>query len=217
MSLLFLDIETTVQDENITEEDLRAVLPKTIKKEETIQKKLIDDKDALKRAVIKKRSLDPYECKVICISYSFNAEIPQAITGAEDKILSILQTRCEEHIEEYGGSITGITMVGHNIKKFDAPILYLRACKYNLDGLKQLFHYTKKSTIDTMEYGAYFVHGKMVGLETLCKYFDIPTPKNEMDGSMVYDFYTQGKIEDISRYCNRDVEALISLYQKLSV
>lgn len=217
MSLLYLDIETTVHDEKITEEDLRAVLPKTNKKEETIQKKLTEDKETLSRAIIKSRSLDPYQSKVICISYSFNGDKPQAIIGAEGQILSIFQTAILDHLEDNGGSITGISMVGHNIKKFDGPILYLRACKYDLDGLKQLLYFTKKNTIDTMELGAYFVHGKMPSLDTLCKFFDIPTPKDEMDGSMVYGYYKQGRIEEISRYCNKDVEALIRLHQKLSL
>jgi len=217
MSLLYLDIETAVQDEKITEEDLRALLPKTIKLEESIKKKLDENKEALTREIIKKRSLDPYQCKIICISYSFNGEKPQAIIGSESKILSILQTKVQDHLKEYGGSITGISLVGHNIKNFDAPIIYLRACRYNLDSLKQLFYFTRSNIIDTMTLGSYFVYGKMPSLEKLCLFFDIPTPKDEMDGSMVYDYYKQGKIEEISLYCNKDVETLINIYQKLMV
>lgn len=217
MSLLYIDLETSAYVDIIQEEDYLEFVPRNYKKDESIKKFIDDNKPELSKKIIKTRSLDPLQCKVICISYSFNGQKPQAITGKEETILEILQTKIQDYIKEEGGSITGLSLVGHNIKKFDAPILYLRACKYDLDPLKQLLYFTRRDIIDTMEMGSYYVYGHMVSLDSLCKFFRVESPKSKMDGSMVYDFYKQGRIEDIAKYCNEDVQALIDIYKKLSL
>lgn len=217
MSLLFFDLETAVYEENITGKDLIKGVPAQYKKPESIKKYIYENRGQIEAKIIKQRSTDPFSCKVICLSFSFNGEEPQSITGKEDKILEIFQTKIQEHLKEHGGSITGISLVGHNIKKFDAPILFLRACKYGLDGLKQLLFYTRRDIKDTMESGSYFVHGAMVSLDRLCSFFGVPTPKTELDGSKVFKYYQEGKIEEIANYCNKDVEALIKVYDKLSL
>lgn len=217
MSLLYLDLETTVYAETITEEELLESVPGNYKKPESVQKYLEENKSSIESKIIKKRSLDPFQCKIVCLSYSFDGEKPQAITGAEHSILEIFQRVIIEYLRNNGGSITGLSLVGHNIKKFDAPILYLRACRYNLDSLKQLLYFTRKEMHDTMEIGSYFVYGNFVSLDTLCSFFGLDTPKDEMDGSMVFKYYQEGKIEEIAKYCNKDVEALIDVYDKLSL
>ncbi len=215
MSTLFIDLETVPADDNFSEQDLRSVIPMSVKKEETINRYLTEKKDELISKLVKKHSLDPLLCKVVCLSYCFEDEQPQSITGKEQKIFEIFQNRIDEHLEEKGGSVEGIIVVGHNFKKFDGPIIYLRACKYNLQYVRRLV-YGRKSIKDTMEIAAYNVYGQMLSLNRLCEYFGIESPKEEMDGSMVYQNYKEGNIEDISKYCNKDVEALVALYDKLT-
>lgn len=216
MSLLYLDLETVPANDTITEEDIVSSMPGSIKKEETKIKWIKENSDQAKKAIIKKRSLNHYECKIVCLSYSFNGAEVQAITGTEVNILTRLQDVIMEFLETQSDG-SGLDFVGHNIKEFDAPIIFLRAAKYNLLKLHELFYFGKKGMIDTMNLGTYFDYKGKVSLDTLCKFFDIPTPKNDMDGSKVYDAYKDGKIEDIAKYCNKDVEALINTYKRLVV
>lgn len=219
MSLLFLDIETVPANDTITEEDLISSMPGTIKKEESKTKWLSENNDKngkAAKAIVKKRSLSHYECKIVCLSYSFNGNKVQAITGTEVLILTRLQDVIMEFLNTQSDG-SGLDLVGHNIKEFDAPIIFLRAAKYNLLKLHEIFYFGKKGMIDTMALGTYFDYKGKVSLDTLCAFFDIPTPKGEMDGSKVYDAYKEGRIEDVAKYCNKDVEALIHTYERLSV
>ena len=53
-------------------------------------------------------------------------------------------------------------------------------------------------------------------LDTLAKVFGLPTSKDEMDGSMVADYFKQGKIEEIKKYCMKDVELTRKVYYKMT-
>ena len=53
-------------------------------------------------------------------------------------------------------------------------------------------------------------------LDTLAKIFNLPTSKDEMDGSMVYDYFLEGRLEDICRYCMKDVELTRLVYYKMA-
>lgn len=43
----------------------------------------------------------------------------------------------------------------------------------------------------------------------------IPSPKEEMDGSMVSEYFWNGKLDEIEKYCIKDVETLIKVYMKM--
>lgn len=43
-------------------------------------------------------------------------------------------------------------------------------------------------------------------LDTLAKVLGLPTSKDEMDGSMVWQYFQDGKIDEICKYCMKDVE-----------
>jgi hypothetical protein len=54
-------------------------------------------------------------------------------------------------------------------------------------------------------------------LETLTTIFDIPTPKDDIDGSMVGQvFWEEKNLKRIVNYCQQDVVALIQLICKLT-
>lgn len=53
-------------------------------------------------------------------------------------------------------------------------------------------------------------------LEHLAIALDIPTPKDGIDGSEVYDYYKNGKIKEICDYCMRDVEATRLVYKRMT-
>jgi predicted PolB exonuclease-like 3'-5' exonuclease len=54
-----------------------------------------------------------------------------------------------------------------------------------------------------------------VGLEHLSLALGIPTPKEGVDGSQVFEFYRAGRIEEIVAYCKRDVETTRAVYKRM--
>lgn len=221
MSLLFLDLETVPYDMAINEDDIIALIPGTIKKDDTRQKWLEENRDEAIKKIIKERSLNFLKCRIVCLSYAFNDEQVQAITGSEEEILKIFQSRIKEYVDEKRGgfesTFSGFTLVGHNIKGFDAPILFLRASKYNLHILQRVMLDNRKGIIDTMGLAVYEKYNTYVSLDSICDFLQIPTSKDKMDGSEVYQYFIDNKIQEIANYCNKDVEACRAVYNQLTI
>ena len=106
--------------------------------------------------------------------------------------------------------------MGHNISDFDVPFLSQRMM---INGLSPLFrHGTKPWDMlidDTM---TMFACGKRerYSLDNLCKAFGIESPKGEITGANVYDYWLKGEHEMIADYCKRDVEAVRLVHKSMT-
>lgn len=107
--------------------------------------------------------------------------------------------------------------VGHNIWAFDLPFIYKRSI---INGVKPIplnfARYRNIPIYDTMMEWELWNMMKSQKLDTLAKVLGLPTSKDEMDGSMVAEYFKQGKIEDIKRYCMKDVELTRKVYYKMT-
>ena len=201
------------------------VIPKTIKKQETIDAWYTDKKPILieeAKAKIeaykleqqdilhRRQSLDPYVGRILCIGYALDNAPADAVLCRNE----------QETIETFERIVTAqdndIVFVGHNIRMFDLKWLKLRALKYNCIALYHKLSFTaydKEGIFDTME--AITGRTEFVKLETLCRYLGIEAKTGDLDGSKVYDYFKQGRIEEIVQYCKEDVEETRELYNKL--
>lgn len=200
---LFLDIET-IPFIDVKESDLKA--PAQYKKPESIQKYIEENYGNLMTAEIKRRSVSVYENRIVCLGFAFNHEDPIGLTyETEEEILKAFQAIVLDRCANEGGSPEGMTLIGHNIKEFDAPSLYLKACKYKLDAIQSMFYFGRKNMVDTMVMGSYFKYKTFVSMDSLCKYFGI-SGKGDVDGSKVYGLWKEGKLDEIAKYCCDDVK-----------
>ena len=106
--------------------------------------------------------------------------------------------------------------VGHNITKFDLRFLYQRSLVCNVRPTIALPVDSppwRGEVYDTMTAFAGF--GKTVSLDKLCKALGVPSPKNGIDGSKVYDAVLEGRIDEVATYCRADVEATRAVYRRL--
>ncbi|HCQ29774.1 MAG TPA: 3'-5' exonuclease, partial [Flavobacteriales bacterium] len=70
--------------------------------------------------------------------------------------------------------------------------------------------------IDTMELWKFGDYKSYTSLDLLTTIFNIPTPKDDIDGSMVGKVYWQDNdLERIVEYCQKDVVALVQLFLRL--
>lgn len=111
-------------------------------------------------------------------------------------------------------------LCAHNGKEFDFPYICRRLVVNALPIPSLLQIMGKKpwevAHIDTMELWKFGDRKSFTSLALLAEILQVPTPKDEMDGSMVHEVYqTEGGLEQITEYCQKDVVALIQVYQRM--
>lgn len=106
---------------------------------------------------------------------------------------------------------------GHNIKEFDMPYIARRMIVHRIPLPETLNIAGKKpweiKFLDTLELWKFGDYKHYTSLALLTAIFDIPTPKDDIDGSMVRDvFYKDKNVQRIADYCEKDVLATAQVY-----
>lgn len=109
--------------------------------------------------------------------------------------------------------------VGHNIWSFDLPFIYQRSI---INGVKprmdiSFARYRDIPIYDTMLQWTLwnFDKEKVQKLDTLAKVLGLPTSKTDMDGSKVWPYYQEGRMQEICDYCMKDVELTRKVYKRM--
>lgn len=114
------------------------------------------------------------------------------------------------------------TVIGHNVVAFDLRFLMQR---HIVTGVRphmiiarasQAKPWEQDKVYDTLvQWGG--VGAKAGGsLDKLCKALSIPSPKNGIDGSKVWDFVRDGRLAEVADYCARDVAATRSVHRRMT-
>ena len=106
---------------------------------------------------------------------------------------------------------------GHNIKEFDIPYICRRLLINRLPVPSPLQIAGKKpweiTFIDTLELWKFGDYKNFTSLKLLTAIFDIPTSKDDIDGSQVSEvYYKEENLDRIVIYCQKDVFATAQLY-----
>jgi 3'-5' exonuclease len=110
-----------------------------------------------------------------------------------------------------------IDLCAHNGKEFDFPYLARRMLINGLKIPKILDVAGRKPWevrfLDTLELWKFGDHKNYTSLDLLAHLFGIPTPKDDIDGSMVAAVYWKDKdLPRIVKYCQKDVVAIAQLF-----
>jgi DNA polymerase elongation subunit (family B) len=110
-------------------------------------------------------------------------------------------------------------LCGHNVREFDVPWLCRRMLIQNIPLPFILDLYGKKpwevSHIDTLDLWKFGDNKHYTSLNLLAHILNIPTPKENMDGSMVGEIYwKENDIDRIATYCGKDVVAVAQLIMR---
>jgi len=152
--------------------------------------------------------------RVICISVGYFANDPAeestfrvtSYYGNDEKkvLIAFAQLLEQRHEKPFR------MMCAHNGKEFDYPYLCRRMIVHGLT-LPNLLDMAGKKPwenqhLDTMELWKFGDYKHFSSLRLLAKLFDIPTPKDDIDGSMVRNvFYEDDDLSRIEQYCKKDV------------
>lgn len=157
--------------------------------------------------------------KIICISIGMMEK------NEKLKIKSFYNDDEKQLLLEFGELFNSprmrdVILCAHNGKEFDFPWI---ARRYLINGMQppspfQL--YGKKPWeimhIDTMELWKFGDYKSFVSLELLAHVFGIPTPKDDIDGSMVSSmYYIEKDLFRIVQYCEKDVLTLANIFRRM--
>jgi 3'-5' exonuclease len=208
--VLFLDIETVpaVQSFDLLDERRQALWEKKSKQFRTA--------DQTADGVYERAGIYSEFGKIICISVGRIRETSpctlrlKSFFGEDEKLLLsdfslMLKKFCKTNREAI--------LCAHNGKEFDYPFIARRMIINGLIIPEILDNSGKKpwevKLLDTMDLWKFGDYKNYTSLELLTSVLDIPTPKDDIDGSMVAGvYYNEKDTERIVRYCEKDVIAI---------
>jgi hypothetical protein len=153
--------------------------------------------------------------RVICISVGFFNEgefrIKSYYYSDEKRLLEEFSNLLNKHFNRKDHMLCA-----HNGKEFDFPVLCRRMLINGLKLPKTLNIAGKKpwevNHLDTMELWKFGDYKSFTSLNLLAAIFNIPTPKDDMDGSDVARIYWEEKdMKRIVAYCQKDVLTVAQL------
>lgn len=165
-------------------------------------------------------ALVPEFAKIVVISVAFvmeNGEVKKQ-TFSGDNEYELLKS-CQNLLDRCGR--LDFWLCGHNLKNFDIPMMAKRMVINGLIPPSILPSYDTKpweiKAIDTKEVWQFGAYTHIGSLDLLCACMDVPTSKaGEVTGDKVHDSYwNKGMLKEIGEYCERDVQVLIDVINKL--
>lgn len=149
--------------------------------------------------------------KIICISVGFfynhmgkqHFRVASYYGDDEKEVLKDFNQLLSEQAAD-------LRLCAHNGKEFDFPYLCRRMLINGIEIPKQLQLAGKKpwenGHVDTMELWKFGDYKSYTSLVLLATVLDIPTPKDDIDGSRVSEIYYEDKnLPRIVNYCQKDV------------
>ncbi|MES2479881.1 MAG: ribonuclease H-like domain-containing protein [Bacteroidota bacterium] len=221
--ILFIDIETATvcpqwQDMNENMQQL------WVKKSKTLRVMNEEDADPA-RLFEDKAGIFSEFSKVVCISIgSLVLQESQWIFRLKsifDSDEKILLNNFLTILSRFESANKDMKFCGHNIKEFDLPFLCRRMIINGLSLAPALQLNNKKPWeimhIDTLELWKFGDYKNYTSLALLAEVLGIPSPKSDIDGSMVGKVYWEEKnTKRIAQYCMQDVLTTAKVFLKLS-
>jgi len=212
-NILFLDIETVPETEKFSE--LSSLKQELFDKKTAYQR----SKDQTPEAFYNRAGIWAEFGKIVCISVGYfkSASAPRKfrVTSFYNDNESILLQEFKELLDTHYHHKEH-QLCGHNGKEFDFPYIARRMIVNRIGLPNKINMFGKKpwevSHIDTLEYWKFGDYKHYTSLKLLTEILDIPSPKDDIDGSQVAQVYYEEKnLERIKIYCEKDTITVAQL------
>ncbi len=215
-NILFLDIETVPESEHY--DSLEEIKRQLWEQKSQYQRR--DDYTA--EEFYERAGIWAEFGKVVCISVGFfnikpnfrNLRI-KSFHGEEKDILRAFKSLLNDNF-----SGPKKLLCAHNGKEFDFPYIARRMLIHGIKLPYKLDLFGKKPWevphLDTMELWKFGDYKHFTSLKLLANVLGIPSPKEDIDGSMVRQVYYEDQdLERIVRYCEQDVITVAQIILRL--
>jgi len=212
--ILFLDIETVPMVANYSE------LPERFKKLWDKKASYLVKENDTPESIFNRAGIYSEFGKIICISVGFIREQDderelriKSFAGDDEKQLLV---EFSDMVRSYFNKPNSL-LCGHNGKEFDFPYIARRMLVHGIPIPEVLNTAGKKPWevrhLDTMELWKFGDYKHFTSLDLLAAIFDIPSPKDDIDGSEVAGVYYEEKnLDRIVEYCEKDVKTLVNIF-----
>lgn len=213
--ILFIDIETVPQKASYTE------LPEHFQQLWDKKSTYFRDENQLADDVYERAGIYAEFGKIICISAG---AIVQKNGERFYKVKSFHNPDEKKLLSDFNEMLSKFTsnpakkLCAHNGQEFDYPYIARRTL---INGLRlpRILDIAgakpweiKDRLLDTLQMWKFGDYKSYTSLDLLCAVFNIPTPKDDIDGSQVaHVYYQEGDLDRIIRYCEKDTLALANL------
>ena len=210
-NILFLDIETVPQERSFDD------VPESLKGLWDKKSKYFRSDEESAGDVYQRAGIYAEFGKIVCISVGFivvsgneRTLREKSYAGHDEKaLLNDFAAMLNKNSRKF--------LCGHNIKEFDIPYIARRMLINGITLPSSLNIAGKKpwevNFIDTLELWKFGDFKHYTSLNLLTNIFNIPSPKDDIDGSEVAGvYYEENDVERIARYCEKDVLATTQLF-----
>ncbi len=225
--VLFLDIETVSEKAKYIELDPDWQALWGIKAKQILRSsEPILDEEILSKLYEERAGIFSEFGKIACISVgillrdSDSKELNVRLTSFKDPDEKVLLESFVKMLEQYYPDPNIYFLCGHNIREFDIPYICRRMILHKvrfpqvleISGKKP---WETKFILDTLEMWRFGDFKNYTSMKLLTKLLDVPSPKDDIDGSEVGRvFWQEGNIDRIATYCEKDVLAVIQLMMR---
>lgn len=157
--------------------------------------------------------------RIVCLSYGlYKPTDGKKILGhvaEEDELLTM--KKIKQVFDKIGE--LGLVPCGYNIKGFDIPYVFKKLVSHGLTVPTLVNTFNKKPwDIQMLDLQDVWKSTSMNActFDEFAYSLGVNSPKDEMCGSEVGDAYFKGKLDDIVKYCNKDVNCCIECVDALS-
>ena len=197
---LYFDIET-IPAEEAKHEILRAIHKKKVEDGKKITEKFEE--------YLLLTSLDGAFGRIVCIGYAI-----------DDEPTEILQDEEPEMLRKFWGIAKDAHLfIGFNNMDFDLRFIYQRSVINQVTPTRNLSfaRYRNDPIYDIMWEWRKWAKDPSISLDTLAKALGIPSSKDGgIEGKDVWRVFQEGRLEEICKYCKRDVEATRQIFKKMT-
>lgn len=163
--------------------------------------------------------------KIICISVAYLRKQDdefyikvKSFTGEEADLLNDFK----ELLDDYFRNPQTDYICGHNIKEFDIPYICRRMVVHNIE-IPILMEVSGKKPwqitqfLDTMAMWRFGDFKNYTSIDLLAYLLDVPSPKDNIDGSQVGKvYYEEDGLDKIVEYCEKDVVTVVQLLMRFT-
>lgn len=215
-NILFLDIETVPEFQNFSDMDAAKQELWEIKSEYQRKDEISPEEFYHKAGIWAEFG------KIVCISVGYfvlgndtrNFRVT-SFYGEEAQLLKDFKNLIITHFSQ-----AKHLLCAHNGKEFDFPYIARRMIINNIELPYKLNLFGKKPWevphLDTMELWKFGDYKNYTSLKLLTNILNIPSPKDDIDGSDVYRiYYEEQDLDRIVRYCEKDTIAVAQILLRL--
>lgn len=222
MTKIFIDIETCPAQNPAVRYAIRAGIsaPAQYKKQDSIDQWMFENAESASDEKWRKTSFDGGLGHICVIGIAIDDAAPISIyhqdwLASEPEVLRELFKTIDIAVAKHPN--VRPVFIGHNVIQFDLRFIFQRSVVL---GIKPSVHipfnarpWGDSSVFDTMT--AWAGASATVSLDKLGSAL-CGKGKGDMDGSMVWDAVSQGRIDDVADYCCNDISLTRSIFKRMT-